>query len=121
MAKDGADLNTFYSILNNIFGREENENYRTNTRSNLAGTVADIRNLLAAKRNYNMNKERQNKYYNNRGGNSQGGGSGYPTGSIGATGEGVYGVDSIPPQPTGNGIGVDANGMYGVGAVQQPN
>lgn len=69
MAKNGADLNTFYSILNGIFGREENENYRTNTRSNLAGTVADIRNLLAAKRNYKMNEARKNKYYNDREGN----------------------------------------------------
>ena len=108
-----------YSILKNIFNREYNEGYANRNRSNFAGGLADLRNGWAAMQNARKNKQDQAEYKNSMG---NGGGNQYPNGSIGATGDGVYGVNSMPPQPSGGGIGVDANGMYGVsGATPQPN
>lgn len=108
-----------YSILKNIFNREYNEGYANRNRSNFAGGLADLRNGWAAMQNARKNKQDQAEYKNSMG---NGGGNQYPNGSIGATGDGIYGVNSMPPQPNGGGIGVDANGVYGVsGATPQPN
>lgn len=107
-----------YSILKNIFNREYNENYANRNRSNFAGGLADLRNGWAAMQNARKNKRDQAEYKNSMG---NGGDNQYPNGSIGATGEGVYGVNSMPPQPNGGGIGVDANGVYGVNGTPQPN
>lgn len=105
-----------YQILNSIFGRELNENYRTNTKSNLAGTVADIGNYLDARKNYKMNEARKQKYLNKDGFDEV---SPMSNGAIGATGDGIYGVNTMLPQANGGGIGVDANGVYGIGGGGQ--
>ena len=116
---DSLDVNSMYSILKNIFNRELNENYTNRNRSTFAGGLADLRNGWAAMQNARKNKRDQAEYKNGMG---NGGGNQYPNGSIGATGDGVYGVNSMPPQLNGGGIGVDANGVYGVnGETPQPN
>lgn len=58
-----------------------------------------------------MNEARKQKYLNKDGFDETN-----PTsnGIIGATGDGIYGVNSMPPQTNGVGFGVDANGTYNV-------
>lgn len=114
---DNLDVNSMYSILKDIFNREYNEGYANRNRSNFAGGLADLRNGWAAMQNARKNKQDQAEYKNSMGGDN----NPYPNGSIGATGEGIYGVNSMPPQSTGGGIGVDANGVYGVNGTPQPN
>ena len=97
------DLGTFYSILNNIFGREQNENYGNRNRSQYAGGLADLRNGYSKMMNLRQNKNRRNQYGMDDGLTNNG--------SIGVNENGVYGIE-----PTvGNSIGANENGVFGVG------
>ena len=117
-----------YQILNGIFGRELNENYRANTKSNLAGTVADIGNYLDARKNDKRNEARKDLYYNNMRGGGNGNGdtisvlNGYRgSGGLGVDEGGMFRIDGrgnkVYDTQQSGGIGADANGVYGVDGV----
>ena len=53
------DLNSFYSILRNIFDRERDENYVNRNRSQYAGGLADLRNGYGTMMNLRKNKRQQ--------------------------------------------------------------
>ena len=51
-----------YSILKNLFDREQNENYRSGNRSTFAQGMADLRNGWAAMQNNRKNRRDQEEY-----------------------------------------------------------
>lgn len=104
------DINSLYTFLNNIFGRQQNENYTNRNRSNFAGGLADLRNGWAAMQNDRLNRKRQQAYLNDTGDNTN------TNTGIGANANGVYGIGNDSVGNTG--IGANANGVYGIG--QQP-
>lgn len=105
------DLNSFYTILNNIFGREQNENYTNRNRSAFASGLADLRNGWAAMQNNRLNDERKEKWSKKH--NSGNRTEGTVTGGAGTFTLNNNGIDSMPEGYTvgspiiANSVGVD--------------
>lgn len=107
------DLNSFYTILNNIFGREQNENYTNRNRSAFAGGLADLRNGWAAMQNNRLNNARKEQWSKEHGGgngnNGTIGGNATAPSDVGTFTMNNNGIDSMPSGYT-MGSPIEANG-----------